>query len=299
MRSWLVIEANNADKLSKAPMVGAEAIVVDLADVPIDDTADEVREAVCEWLTTYTDPLVAKRAFARWVRIKPTDAPLWREDLVAVMRGAPDGVILPKTCGPEDIRMLASELYEIEQKLGLKHNSTKIMPQIGETPRAALTLQDLTNDPQPRLTGFTWNAANLARRLSAKRTHDALENWTGALQYVRSMTLLLAKAMGVMALETATSEESSANTCFGDAQAAKHDGFTGMFATRPKHIKAINEAYSMSLEEKAEAEAMINSFAAQKKAMLAEGEIKPPSNPLPGPVAEMEEEPAQKLRAIG
>lgn len=278
MRSWLVIEANNADKLSKAPMVGAEALVLDLAGLPVDESAAEAREAVAGWLKTYADPLLTKRAFARWIRIKPLDAPLWREDLVAVMRGAPDGVVLPKTSGPEQIRQLASELYEIEQKLGLKHNSTKIMPQIGETPRAALTLQDLTSDPQPRLTGFTWNAENLARRLSAKRTHDAQENWTGALQYVRSMTLLLAKAMGVMAIETATSAESDFDTCFGDAQAAKHDGFTGMFAHRPKHVKAINDAYAMSAEEKAAAEALIHSFAAQKEAMAAE---RPPRNPLP------------------
>lgn len=267
MRSWLIIEAQSAEKLSKAPMVGAEALVIDLAGVPIDERAVDARDAVVDWLKTYADPVQTKQAFARWVRIKPLDAPMWREDLVAVMRGAPDGVVLPKTSGPEQIRQLASELYEIEQKLGLKHNSTKIMPQIGETPRAALTLQDLTNDPQPRLTGFTWNGENLARRLSAKRTHDAQENWTGALHYVRSMTLLLAKAMGVMALETATSAESDFETCFGDAQAAKHDGFTGMFATRPKHIKAINEAYAMTEEEKAEAEAMIHSFAAQKEAM--------------------------------
>lgn len=285
MRSWLVIEADNADKLGKAPMVGAEAVVVDLAGLPVDESAAEAREAVVGWLKNYADPLLTKRAFARWIRIKPLDAPMWREDLVAVMRGAPDGVILPKTSGPEQIRQLASELYEIEQKLGLKHNSTKIMPQIGETPRAALTLQDLTSDPQPRLTGFTWNAENLARRLSAKRTHDAQENWTGALQYVRSMTLLLAKAMGVMAIETATSAESGFDTCLGDAQAAKHDGFTGMFAHRPRHVQAINDAYALSAEEKAAAEALIHSFSAQKEAMTAERASR---NPLPksAPVSE-------------
>ena len=279
-------------------MVGADAVVVDLADIPIDDSAPGVRANVAGWLKTYSDPLIAKKAFARWIRIKPMDAPLWREDLVAVMKGAPDGVILPKTRGPADIRQLAAELYEIEQKLGLKHNSTKIMPQIGETAQAALTLGELTQDQQPRLIGFTWNAANLARRLSAKRTHDVHNNWAGALQHVRNMTLLLGKAMGVTPIETASSAESDYDTVFNDAQAAKHDGFTGMFASRPKHIEAINEAYSISQDERAEAEALLNSFASQKEAMKVGN---PPSDPLanipdPEPV---EAEPKQQIRAIG
>ncbi len=270
MRSWLIIEAGDAAKLREAPAAGADAIVVDLTDLPVGDDAEDARQDVCEWLRTYADPMLATKPFARWVKIKPVDTPLWREDLVAVMAAAPDGVVLPRIQGPDAIRMLASELYEIEQKLGLKQNSTKIVPQIGETPMAALNLAQLTSDRQPRLTGFTWNGASLARAIGAKRTHDITDNWTGVLQHVRSMTILLAKAMGVTALETASSHESDYDTVFNDAQSAKHDGFTGMFATCPDQISAIEDAYAITSTERAEADAVLDQFAALKEAMQNE-----------------------------
>ena len=286
MRSWLLIGANDAEKLEKAPFMGADAIIVDLANLPAGDDAAEARTAIAEWLTTYADPMLVPKPFARWIRVKPVDTPLWREDLIAVMNAAPDGVVLPKTKGPEAIRMLASELYEIEQKLGLKHNSTKIIPQIGETPRAALTLADLTSDPQPRLTGFTWNAASLARGIGAKRTHDTSDNWTGVLQHVRSMTVLLAKAMGVTALETAASSESDYETVFNDAQSAKHDGFTVMFASNAEHIAAIEDAYAITTTEREEANAVLDQFAMLKEAMAD------PLLPRVNADADREEEPA-------
>ncbi len=294
MRSWLFIEASCQAKLNKAPMVGADAIVVDLADIPADDGAETMRAEIAAWLQTYSEPVLANKAFARWVRIKSLDAPMWREDLKAVMKGAPDGVILPKAGGPEQIRQLAFELYEIEQKLGLKHNSTKIIPQIGETPQAALTLGELTQDPQPRLTGFTWNADGLAERLGAKRTHDDNGEWTDIMRHVRMNVILLAKTMGVIPIETPTKDPSDLERGAADARAARADGFTGMCATRPRQIAAINEAFSLSAAERAEADAMINLFAAEKAAMEAAKEVED--------VPRIEEdvpEPQRNLRAIG
>lgn len=279
-------------------MVGADAIVVDLACIPADERdnkgAAAMREDVAAWLRTYSDPLVANKAFARWVRIKPLDGRLWHEDLVAVMKGAPDGVILPKTGGPQQVRQLASELYEIEQKLGLKHNSTKIMPQIGETPHAALTLSDLTQDPQPRLTGFTWNAQGLAERLGAKRVQDENGQWTDVMRHVRANVILLAKSMGVTPIETPTINPDDKERGAEDARAARADGFTGMCATHPRQVAAINEAFSLSSAERAEADAMINLFAAEKAAMAAAKEVKVAELP----VEEEAQTQMQKLRAI-
>lgn len=242
-------------------MVGADVVVVDISKIAVSDESPKIMEGIADWLTTYSDPLILNKAFARWLRIKPLDAPHWREDLLIAMKGAPDGVVLPKTTGPDQIRTLASELYEVEQKLGLKHNSTKIIPQIGETPRAALTMGDLTRDPQPRLTGFAWNAENVVRSLGATRSRDEHGNWTDAMRHVRASTLFLAKAMGVMAIETSTSNPRDVEIGIAEARAAKQDGFTGVSAIHPRQVSAINQAFSLSAEERAEAEAIIGLFA--------------------------------------
>lgn len=281
MRSWLFIEGDNASKLAKAPRVGADAVVVDLSCIEPGEESEQACSFLADWLKAHTDPLVSDKAFARWVRIKPLDQPLWREDLMAIMRGSPEGVILPKTTGTDQIRMLASELYEIEQKLGLKHNTTKIIPQVGETPRAALTLHELINDRQPRLSGFAWNAQNVARGLGAKRTKCDDGRWTDALSHVRAMTLMLARSIGVMGIDTPTENPKDAEQSLADARKAKRDGFTGIAASHPAQVAAINEAYSLSAAERAEAEALLGLFAskATPKAELAPVEEEPEAEP--------------------
>ena len=276
-------------------MIGADAIVVDLANIPGGETAAAMRAKIAAWLADHSEPVTANKAFARWVRIKPLDAPLWQEDLVAIMAGAPDGVILPKTSGPEQIRQLASEIYEIEQKLGLAHNSTKIIPQIGETPQSVLTLGQLTQDPAPRLAGFTWNAEGLARNLGAKRTQDANWHWTDVMRHVRMNVLLLAKAMGVMAIETSTIEAANSDGGADEARAAKCDGFAGMGATHPRQIAEINKIFALSVEERAKADALISHFSSEKAAQQAAKLIQPVEL---APEPEPEPEP-QRVRAIG
>lgn len=297
MRSWLFLEGNKPGKLAKAPMVGADAVVIDLSVVPTDDSAPELRAEIAEWLGNYADPLIAKKAFARWVRIKPLDAPHWRDDLVVAMEGAPDGVMVPKITGPQQIRMLASEIYEIEQKLKLKHNSTKIVPQVGETAEAALTLGELTNDPQPRLVGFAWNADNVAKGLGARRTQREQGGWTDTMHHVRAMTIILARAMGVMAIETAAPHTGDAVGGERHAHAAKMDGFTGVAAVHPRQVKAIHEAYSMSAAERAEADTVIGLVASKQ---AAEPKLpKEYSAEVPAPEELPEPVEPRNIRAIG
>lgn len=274
-------------------MVGADAVVIDLSCVPIDEDAPQLRADIAAWLKAHSDPLIARKAFARWVRIKPLDTPMWREELAAVMQGAPEGVILPKATGNDDLRVLASELYEIEQKLGLKHNTTKIIPQIGETPRAALTLNELTTDRQPRISGFMWNADNVARGLGAKRTRCEDGRWTDALSHVRAMTVILARTMGVLAIDTATADYRDVALGQRDARYAKQDGFHGMGALHPRQVAAIHDAYALSARERAEAEAVIGLANSRSIAeLLAEAD---------GAARDIAEEftPAQSMRSLG
>nr|WP_137676468.1 aldolase/citrate lyase family protein [Parerythrobacter lutipelagi] len=293
MRSWLFIEGDNPKKMAKAPMVGADAVVVDVSHIPVDSKAPALRAGIVEWLNAYNDPLIAKKAFARWVRIKPLDAPHWREELLAIMEGAPEGVILPKATGSDQIRTLGSELYEIEQKLCLKHNSTKIIPQVGETPAAALKLHELTDDRQPRLNGFAWNAEAVARGMAAKRTRYDDGRWTDALSHVRAMTLILARSIGVMAIDTPNASAKNADQARRFADFARQDGFTGMAATHPVQISAIHDAYSLSAKEKAEADAVIGSFNSRSVADILKDLGDPDDAEVSAPAEE-----AQGIRAL-
>ncbi|MGB3753830.1 MAG: aldolase/citrate lyase family protein [Parerythrobacter sp.] len=232
MRSWLFIEGDNATKLAKAPHVGADAIVVGVPALQVGETAAEMADApIVQWLRDH-----AGAAFARWAQIGAVDTPMWRETLAHAMTGKPDGIVLSTVAGSVHVRQLVSELYELEQAHGIAHNTTKIALQLGETPAAALTIPVLAQDEQPRLAAVMWDAANVARGIGATRTHDAGGSLIDPLRHVRAQTLLLAKAMGVLAVDTVNSADT--------ANAAMQDGFTGIAADNPRQVKAINAAFA-------------------------------------------------------
>src|SRR6187399_1743039 len=145
MRSWLFVPGDSQPKLDKAPGCGADVVIVDLEDA----VAPPGRHA-------HTG-----LGFGRWVRINPLDGPLWREDLAAVMAGRPDGIVVPKAAGPEQLQALAGELSLHEPRNGIAAGTTRILPLVSETPAAALGIASYASAGLPRLAGLTWGAEDL------------------------------------------------------------------------------------------------------------------------------------------
>ena len=133
MRSWLFVPGDSEKKLSKVAACGADVVIVDLEDAVAPQAKQAARPLACEWLLAHREEVSQ-----RWVRINALDTPLWREDLAAVMPGAPDGIMIPKAAGPEQLQALAAELYELEQRHGLTTGRTRLLPLVSETPAAAL-----------------------------------------------------------------------------------------------------------------------------------------------------------------
>ena len=71
--------------------------------------ARTARTMARDWLAAYRHHVIESRAMARWVRINAFDTGMWRDDLEVVMAGAPDGVMLPKCEGPDQIRQLSAD----------------------------------------------------------------------------------------------------------------------------------------------------------------------------------------------
>jgi citrate lyase subunit beta / citryl-CoA lyase len=237
-RSWLLVPAGSEKKLSKATTAGADVVVLDL--LVGSDLKSLARENARDWLLAHRFQVVEGRRFSRWVRIDGLETPYWREDLVAVMAGGPDGIVLPHAAGPEAVQQLAAEIYELEQRNQMAPGSLKIVPQVADSARAASSIGAYLETGHPRLAGLAWSGGALAEALGATRTHDAAGGWTDACRHVRAQTLLAAHARGVMALELMDSPDADAD---GLAQAAHADGFSGMVAVHPAQVAAINRAY--------------------------------------------------------
>lgn len=266
MRSWLFVPGDSEGKLAKAASCGADAIIVDLEDSVSSANKALARDQARNWLTLHRQQVVQDRKLGRWVRINAMDSRAWREDLVAILPGAPDGIVLPKAAGPESVQQLGAELYELEGRSGVPAGSTRILPLVSETASAALTVGQYAGTSLPRLAGLTWGAEDLAAAIGATRKRDAAGGWSDAFRYVRAQTLLTAHARGVPAIETVHADFSDEAGLRAAAEGASADGFSGMLAIHPAQIDIINRAFTPSEAELAEARAIIAAFAASPDA---------------------------------
>jgi citrate lyase subunit beta/citryl-CoA lyase len=261
-RSWLFVPGDSAKKLGKAANTGADVIIVDLEDSVAAASKGEARQLACAWLAEQR----RTAQFGRWVRINALDTPFWRDDLAGVMPGAPDGIMLPKSAGPESVRTLAAELDALEQACGIPAGSTKILALVSETAEAAISIPSYAGASLPRLHGLVWGGEDLSAAIGAARKYDAHGRWTDAFRYVRVQTLLTAHAKGVLPLDTLHADFADAEGLKRIAEEARADGFGGMLAIHPAQVPVINAAFTPGEDELAHARAVIAAFAAQPDA---------------------------------
>ncbi len=273
-RSWLFVPGDSDKKLGKAAGTGADVIIIDLEDSVAAATKALAREKTREWLVAHRLQITELRdqgerrgeRQGRWVRINALDTRMWQDDLIAIMPGAPDGIMLPKSAGPESVQQLAAELYELEQRHQITPGSTRIMPLVSETAAAAINIGAYAAVPMPRLSGLTWGAEDLSAAIGATRKRDGDGRWTDVFRFVRAQTLLAAHARGLAAIDTLHADFADTQGLQRAAEAARADGFSGMLAIHPAQVPIINAAFTPSEAELDEARAIVAAFAADPAA---------------------------------
>lgn len=268
MRSWIMIPADNEKALEAAAGAGADAVVIDLTRPLPEARQAAARTAATNWLRSHREQVVAERKFERWARIPGLETPHWRKDLDAAMAGSPHGIILSHCRGAEQIRQLSSVLYEIEDRHGLAANVTRIIPLLGSSPACALALPRLADELHPRVAALSWDAVSLAHALGARRLRGPAGRWSDPLAQVRGQIVLIAHARGVGVIEYPFRDTGDNDAARRIAEAARADGFTGMFAIHPTQVEGINAAFAPIESEVSEALRIVSAFAANPEASV-------------------------------
>jgi len=264
LRSFLFVPADSDKKLSKGETSGADALILDLEDAVAPARKAAARELAAAYLR---DRAPTVRCAQIWVRINPLAGPDAAADLAAIIPGAPDGVMLPKAEGPDDVRALSRHIDAIEQDAGLAAQAIKIMPVATETPLAPFRLGDYAGAKLERLYGLTWGAEDLSAALGASTNMDpATGGWAFTYKMVRALTLLAAHAAGVAAIDTLFVDFKDEAGLRAASRAARAEGFNGRLAIHPAQVAAINESFTPSDEEAAQARRVITAFAASPDA---------------------------------
>jgi len=257
VRSFLFIPGDSDKKLGKADGSGADALILDLEDAVAPSNKPLARQLVPAFLKDRPAP---QRKSQLWVRINPLDSGLALTDLAAIVAAHPDGLMLPKANGPEDVLKLSHYLDALEAQAGLPPQSIKILPVATETAIAPFRLGDYATAGLSRLLGITWGAEDLSAAIGASTNVDASGQWALTYQMVRSLCLLAARAAGVQAIDTLFVNFKDEAGLRAASRASRAEGFTGRIAIHPAQVAAINESYMPSPEEIAHAKRVVAAF---------------------------------------
>jgi citrate lyase subunit beta/citryl-CoA lyase len=179
-----------------------------------------------------------------------------------IVAAAPDGLVLPKANGPQDVLRLSHYLDALEVQGGVAAHSIKILPVATETPVSPFRLGDYAGAGLTRLLGLTWGAEDLSAALGASSNLDMSGQWALTYRMARSLMLLAARAAGVQAIDTLYVNFRDEDGLRVSSRASRAEGFTGRLAIHPAQVRAINESYMPSLEEIEHAHRVIAAFEA-------------------------------------
>ena len=257
LRSLLFVPGDSEKKLARSESYGADALILDLEDSVAPGRKTTARDMVHAFLAARP----VGRASQLWVRVNPLeDGGL--DDLVALVRAAPDGFVIPKCHHPRDLVRVSHFLDALERRDAARR-TIRLLPVATETARAPFGLMDYPDTPLPRLFGLTWGAEDLSAALGASTNRDSTGGWAFTYRMARSMCLLAAKATGVEAIETLYADYADTEGLRRDCEEASREGFTGRIAIHPAQVATINAAFTPSAKEIAHARRVVEAFAAE------------------------------------
>lgn len=255
MRSLLFVPANSEKKLAKGLGAGADALIVDLEDSVALASKEAARRMAAEFIAA------AGGGPRLYVRVNDLSTGLTDDDLAAVMKAGPAGIMLPKSNSGEDVARLAVRLRVHEAENGIADGATQIIPIITETPAGVLAAASYAG-ASPRLAGLTWGAEDLSAEIGAAATRDEDGRYTDLFRFARLSTILAASAADVAAIDTVFPNFRDEAGFARDCREGVRDGFTGRMAIHPAQVAVINEAFTPSAEAVAQARAVVEAFAA-------------------------------------
>jgi citrate lyase subunit beta/citryl-CoA lyase len=244
LRSLLFVPGDRPERMAKAALSGADAIILDLEDSVAPAAKPRAREAVAAFLRR-------PRSCTVMVRVNALDSVHFADDLACVEQGQADAVVLPKAHGAASVITISERLLP----------ETPILPITAETPQAMFSLGDLVGAGR-RLCGLTWGAEDLASAVGAAGPRLEGGGLAPPFEIARALTLFAAHAAEAPAIETVYADFRDLDGLGACAARARCDGFSGMLAIHPAQVPVINAAFTPTPEDLEAAQAVIDAFAA-------------------------------------
>ncbi len=253
-RSLHFVPGGNERMIAKALTLPADGLILDLEDAVAPDRKADTRPIVRRWLTE-----LGFGGRERWVRMNPIATGLGVADLDETIGGRPDGYVVPKPRHAGDIREVAEHLDRLEHHHGIPHGSTRLVLIATETPEGLLNIRDVAT-ASPRTVAISWGIEDLGAAMGLPRTRDAHGQYLDIPRYARVMCCVAASAAGVEALDTVYTDIADLDGLRRECDDGVAMGFVGKISIHPSQIPVINEVFTPSRDDVAEARELIALF---------------------------------------
>ena len=252
-RSMLFLPGNNARFLSRALESEADSIILDIEDAVAPQEKVNARNVVKETLSA-----VDFRGKERAVRINGLTTPWGRDDLVAVVEGGVDLVVVPKADSDEIVRVADVIITEVERRLGRPDGTARIMPLV-ETALGIVNV-DRTVFGSARIDAVAFGGGDYVHSTRGRYTADESE-----YLYPRSRVLVAARAAGKMPVGTVFQRVPDIEGLYAAAHRERDLGYEGKMVIHPSHIGPVHEVFTPSAEEIDYARRVVEAYEASER----------------------------------
>jgi citrate lyase beta subunit len=239
MRTWLFVPGHDRRKLEKALQSSAEVVVVDWEDAVPPERKHVARETMALVATGATPPRII-------IRINAVDSADFAADCAALTGSAATGVMLPKVAKPEDVQMLAAATHLhilplLESAAGVEH-AFAIAQSHPQIERLIFGPLDLLAD-----LGVTWQPQN------------------PVYHYAQSRLAFAGRAAGLAGpIDGVWPDLNDVAGLRRESAAARSLGYVGKLVIHPGQLAVVQEVFSPTAAELAEARAVVAAFQAAR-----------------------------------
>jgi citrate lyase subunit beta / citryl-CoA lyase len=258
MRSLLFVPGDSTKKLEKSLSAGADALVLDLEDSVAANAKEAARGTVVDFLNKVRDFTPRPKLY---VRVNALGTGLLDGDLDAVLKGAPDGIMLPKCGGGADATLLDAKLAAREAIAGLPDGSTRLIVLATETPAAIFTLGTYRGATK-RLEAMAWAGEDLSAAVNAETNRLRDGSYAEPYRVVRALCLFAAVAAEVLPVDTVYPNFRDLDGLRVECEEARRDGYCAKMAIHPAQVPVINGVFTPAPEAVARAKAVVAAFTA-------------------------------------
>ncbi|MBI5376344.1 MAG: CoA ester lyase [Candidatus Schekmanbacteria bacterium] len=264
-RTMLYIPGSSDKMIQKSIGLEADSLIIDLEDAVAPAQKDAARATVAEALKNIDFGEKEKN-----VRINALGTPYGKEDIKAVVKARPHGIVIPKVNMADDVIAVEVLVKEAELEAGIKEGSTNLHAMI-ESPKSIVNIDSIALSSK-RLKALLFGAADYTKEMTGRITLERLE-----AVYPLSRIVIAARVAGIDAIDSPFFNIKDEEGLVKHTQFVVNLGFDGKSCIHPAQIGPVNKLFSPTENEIERAKKIIDAYEIAKQqgkgAIEVDGEL--------------------------